>query len=188
MRPPGWRTSNSVIDSQTRRISLEVVPLKNLKERCFLVLFEPAPARGAGPARKPSRRERSRRCRLTWRRRCAKMRRLRNELAAAREYLQSVTEQYEAANEELQAANEEAQSSNEELQSINEELETTKEELQSTNEELTTVNEEMGSRNVELHQHQQRPEQCAQRRADVHRRPRRRPVHPALHAPGAKRS
>ncbi len=136
-------------ENQTRRTSLEVVPLKSLKERWFLVLFEPAPAGGAvqekavrpqaQPPQPPDLEEA-----------LGENARLHNELAAAREYLQSVTEQYEAANEELQSANEEAQSGNEELQSINEELETAKEELQSTNEELTTVNEEMANRNLEL--------------------------------------
>jgi len=139
-----------VFDSQTRRTGLEVVPLRNLKERWFLLLFDPVAARGparhkperpaAPPPLPPDLQEAQR-----------ENARLRNELAATREYLQSITEQYEAANEELQAANEEGQSTNEELQSINEELETTKEELQSTNEELTTVNEEMGNRNLELH-------------------------------------
>jgi two-component system CheB/CheR fusion protein len=137
-------------DTQNRRVNVEVVPVKNAKDRWFLVLFEPAAAGGArrekvqsAPAHSPlpidmqeAQRENTR---------------LRSELAATRDYLQSITEQHEVANEELQAANEEAQSSNEELQSINEELETTKEELQSTNEELTTVNEEMGNRNLELH-------------------------------------
>ena len=78
--------------------------------------------------------------------------RLRQELAATREYLQSVIEQQEAANEELQSANEEVQSANEELQSINEELETSKEEIQSSNEELATVNDELQNRNLELSQ------------------------------------
>ena len=137
-------------ENQTRRVNLEIIPLKNSRERCFLLLFEPAPMGGsahhkteapeAPPALPPDLAEALR-----------ENARLRSELAAAREYLQSVSEQYEATNEELQAANEETQSSNEELQTINEELESTKEEMQSTNEELTTVNEEMGNRNVELH-------------------------------------
>jgi two-component system CheB/CheR fusion protein len=136
-------------EGKTQHINLEVIPLQNAKERCFLVLFEPRPNRDAPqlaaepfPVRPPfppdldaALRENSR---------------LRAELSTAREYLQSVTEQYEAVNEELQAANEEAQSSNEELQTINEELESAKEEMQSTNEELTTVNDEMTNRNAEL--------------------------------------
>ena len=76
--------------------------------------------------------------------------RLKQELAATRDYLQSVIEQQEAANEELQSANEEIQSANEELQSINEEVETSKEEIQSSNEELATVNDELQNRNREL--------------------------------------
>lgn len=136
-------------DGQTRRVNVEVVPLKNLKERCFLVLFEDAPtgARGARrpdpapalPAPVPSRKEES-----------GRVARLERELAETRDYLQSVQEHQEAANEELQASNEEGESANEELQSLNEELETSKEELESTNEELTTVNEEMVGRNAEL--------------------------------------
>jgi len=136
-------------DGQTRQANVEVIPLNKPKQRCWLLVFEPANVRGVpaeelrislAQALPPELAEAHQEITL-----------LRSELAAAREYQQSITEQYEAANEELQAANEEGQSSNEELQSINEELETTKEELQSTNEELVTVNEEMGSRNLELH-------------------------------------
>ena len=76
--------------------------------------------------------------------------RLRQELAAMRDYLQSVIEQKDTVNEELKSANEEILSSNEELLSTNEELETAKEELQSINEELVTVNEQLQSRNLEL--------------------------------------
>ncbi len=73
--------------------------------------------------------------------------RLRQELAATKEYLQAIIEAQEGTNEELQSANEEIQSGNEELQSTNEELQTSKEELESANEELHTVNEEMQHRN-----------------------------------------
>jgi len=139
---------------KTRMVNVEVVPLKNLKERCFLVWFEdskkggravpdPAPSEQPGGAAKTTRpagkREESRR-----------VAGLERDLAEVRDYLQSVQERQEATTEELQAANEEGQSANEELQSLNEELETSKEELESTNEELTTVNEEMVSRNAEL--------------------------------------
>jgi two-component system CheB/CheR fusion protein len=77
---------------------------------------------------------------------------LKQELAATKEYLQSIIEAQEATNEELQSANEEIQSGNEELQSTNEELQTSKEELESANEELNTVNEEMQHRNQQLTQ------------------------------------
>jgi signal transduction histidine kinase len=137
----------------THAVDLEVVPLKNLKERCFLVFFEPsgkrpktrgkvatAPASAALQVEAP-------RGKKTDSRRIAALER---DLSEAQDYLQSVQENQEIANEELQAANEEGQSANEELQSLNEELETSKEELESTNEELTTVNDEMVSRNTEL--------------------------------------
>ena len=140
-------------DGQTRTVNVEVIPLKNLRERCFLILFEDAamPGRAAAPSppasapraglksARPAAKEASRR-----------IAELETDLTETRDYLQSVQEQHEAANEELQAANEEVQSANEELQSINEELETSKEELESSNEELTTVNDEMTSRNAEL--------------------------------------
>jgi PAS domain S-box-containing protein len=144
-------------NGSTRTVNLEVIPLKNLKERCFLILFEdaeklqrsgssqpPSPAESFNPpaggddsaANNKSRR----------------VAELEFELAETREYLQSIQEQHEAVNEELQASNEEIEFANEELQSINEELETSKEELESANEELTTVNDEMAHRNAELSQ------------------------------------
>ena len=137
-------------DGRTRAVHLEVVPLKNLKEPRFLVLFEdatfplPAPAAEAAagaaiPPRRPKAKADS-----------SRIIGLERDLAETRDYLQSIQEHQESANEELQASHEEGQSANEELQSLNEELETSKEELESTNEELTTVNEEMVSRNAEL--------------------------------------
>lgn len=132
------------LNGQPRTVNVEVVPLKNLKERRYLVLFEdPDRPRSAlrppPPAGPVDRKEEA-----------ARIIALERDLAEARDYLQSVQEHQESANEELQAANEEGQSANEELQSLNEELETSKEELESTNEELTTVNEEMAGRNLEL--------------------------------------
>ncbi|MGH8654850.1 MAG: PAS domain-containing protein, partial [Gammaproteobacteria bacterium] len=142
-------------NGKTRTVNLEVIPLKNLRERCFLILFEeteqlghagdnaPLPKaiepRGAVRTPSPTAKEES-----------GRVADLECEISEMRDYLQSIQEQYEAANEELQASSEEAQSTNEELQSINEELETSKEELESANEELTTVNEETGNRNAEL--------------------------------------
>ncbi len=133
----------------TRRVNLEVIPLKNLRERCFLVLFEDTSkvaGKSARPAPLPSLPP-SARAESATRRRNAE---LETELVETRDFVQSMQEQHEAANEELQASSEEAQSANEELQSVNEELETSKEELESANEELTTVNEEMSHRNAEL--------------------------------------
>ena len=132
-------------DGKSRTVSVQVIPLKNLRERCFLVLFEDGTRGEASGAAAQS--ARSSRASAREPRRNTELER---ELAETRDYLQSVQEQNEASHEELQASNEEVQSANEELQSINEELETAKEELESSNEELTTVNEEMASRNTEL--------------------------------------
>jgi two-component system, chemotaxis family, CheB/CheR fusion protein len=140
-------------DGDTRAVNVEVIPLKNLSERCYLVLFEDPErtARGSGmPVHKqPAGRAKAMRPvgRPKEARRVADLER---ELAELRDYLQSMLEQHDATNEELQASNEEVQSANEELQSTNEELETSKEELESANEELTTVNEEVANRNREL--------------------------------------
>jgi len=147
------RRENVRVDQNgTRAVNIAVIPLKNLRERCYLILFEEAektavagesvrerPERSAKASRSAIQKEDTRRAAA-----------LEHELAETRDYLQSVLEQHDAANEELQASNEEVQSANEELQSINEELETSKEELESANEELTTVNEEMANRNTEL--------------------------------------
>ncbi len=133
---------------KTYRVNLEVVPLRNLRERCFLILFEEVAKATRGrelPDSPPPRADR-----VPASEKSNRIAELESELSETREYLQSMHEQLETANEEFQAANEEVQSANEELQSSNEELETSKEELESANEELTTVNEEMSNRNDEL--------------------------------------
>lgn len=79
-----------------------------------------------------------------------RIKKLEEEIAAARIDMASITQDQEAANEELQSANEEIVSSNEELQSLNEELETSKEEIESTNEELITTNQELQSRILQV--------------------------------------
>ncbi len=139
-------------DSGMRTVTLQVTPLKNLKERCCLVLFE-EPGRGAAQREgtRPAASERSTRSEAP-RQAARRIAELEQELAETRDYLQSLQEQYEAANEELQASNEETTSANEEMQSVNEELETSKEELESSNEELATLNEQFAGRNTELNQ------------------------------------
>ncbi|HEV2329661.1 MAG TPA: chemotaxis protein CheB [Verrucomicrobiae bacterium] len=141
-------------DGKIKTVSIEVVPLKNLKERCFLVLFEDGKMTGAAtpsaPADERSAGGLSTRGFAGKRQESRRIAELERELAETRDYLQAVQEQHEATNEELQASSEEVTSANEELQSVNEELETSKEELESANEELTTVNEEMSHRNAEL--------------------------------------
>lgn len=141
VRHPDVRIRGEGVD---RDVDLHVMPvtLPLAGEHCYLVLFEeklkrvmPNGSVASEPASKADDGE---------------AHRLRQELAATREYLQSMLEQQDAANEQLKSANEEIQSSNEELQSTNEELETAKEELQSINEELTTVNEQLQHRNTEL--------------------------------------
>ncbi|HVS53324.1 MAG TPA: chemotaxis protein CheB [Opitutaceae bacterium] len=159
------------LDRRQGTVNLEIVPLKNLKARCFLVIFERgatkpkpellldgAPPRnghgngngngnGNGHDHNGNGRE------LTH---------LRQEYADTREHLATLQEQHDTSVEELQASNEEVQSANEELQSLNEELETSNEELESANEELTTLNEELATRNTELRESEQRLREQAQ--------------------------
>jgi two-component system CheB/CheR fusion protein len=132
-------------DGEARAVHLEIIPLKNLSEMCYLILFQDA--NQTGPATLP---EQPARQSLSKEDEASRIAELETDLAETREYLQTREEQHERASEELQAASEEIQSANEGLQSINEELETSKEELESANEELTTVNDEMSHRNVEL--------------------------------------
>lgn len=133
-------------------VTVQVIPLRNLDERYFLIMFQDsgegaAPA-SATPVKRTTKTANPGRIDVTQAlRRIAD---LEQELSQCHEQLQSSQEEHEAASEELQSSNEEGQSANEELQSINEELETSKEELESANEELATVNEEMASRNSEL--------------------------------------
>jgi len=130
------------------KVSLEIIPLKNLKERCSLILFEQAehgrvtaPTPSAPFAANPS---------TSTAPASRHIAELESELAESRDYAQALQEEHQAGKEEMQSQSEELQSANEELQSINEELETSKEELESTNEELITLNEEVANRNVEL--------------------------------------
>jgi len=129
------------LGGKTSTIHLEVLPLHDFNEPCFLVLFVDARMslpKGNGALPNDVRIE------------STQVAGLERDLSDTRDYLRSVQERHEVANDELQASNDEGQSANEELQSLNEELETSKEELESTNEELTTVNEEIVSRNAEL--------------------------------------
>ena len=135
-------------DGQIRNVNLEVIPLKNMSERSFLILFDDPAKQLADPGRPENSLRTSRPAGKKQESR--RINELETELSQTRDYLQSMHEQHESANEEFQAYNEEIQSANEELQSLNEELETSKEELESANEELITLNEEMANRNTEL--------------------------------------
>lgn len=130
-------------NGRAKTVSIEVIPLKNLREICYLVLFKEL-GKGKSAVELPEVKK------ISPKQEATRIAGLENELAETRDYIQSLQEQHEAAHEELQSSSEEVQSANEELQSINEELETSKEELESTNEELITVNEEMAARNIEL--------------------------------------
>jgi two-component system CheB/CheR fusion protein len=132
------------IDSALRIVNLEVSPIKiEVEEPLLLVVFteqqhpdsylkEIAHATKGGKNNSIVKDRR--------------IKKLEEELAAARSDMGAITHDQEAANEELQSANEEIVSSNEEMQSLNEELETSKEEIESTNEELTTSNQELNAR------------------------------------------
>ncbi len=126
-------------------ISMEVIPLPNMVEPHYLILFHevantlPASELKGKKGKKGIADLKDKR-----------IEQLKQELEQTHEDMRSITEDQEAANEELQSSNEELLSSSEETQSLNEELETSKEELQSTNEELIVVNQELINLNEHL--------------------------------------
>ena len=133
------------VDGSLHNISIEAIPLPNIIEPYYLILFHDSYSSNdkhlsmineTSDSSKSNKDEKD-----------LRIQQLERELDLAREDMRSITEEQEAANEELQSANEELLSGSEELQSLNEELETNKEELQSTNEELTVVNHEIISLN-----------------------------------------
>ncbi len=125
-----------VVNDLREMICLEAVPLPNVVEPHYLILFRrqlaaredlyPKDIKGSKKDEKDLR-----------------IKQLEKELEQTLEDMRGITEDQEAANEELQSANEELLSGSEELQSLNEELESSKEELQSTNEEITVMNHEL---------------------------------------------
>jgi two-component system CheB/CheR fusion protein len=128
-------------NAKSELISIEVLPLPNMEEPHYLILFYPhvAPANTTKAGESDKKDEKD-----------LRIEQLEKELVQSREDMRTITEDQEAANEELQSANEELLSGGEELQSLNEELETSKEELQSTNEEITAVNQELIGLNEQI--------------------------------------
>jgi len=139
VRKNGIEMHNDKTGQALRLVNLEVLPLKVEGEEPMLVIVftgeQQTVSEVGGKDIKSNSIAKDRR-----------IKKLEQELAAARADMGSITHDQEAANEELQSANEEIVSSNEELQSLNEELETSKEEIESTNEELTTSNHELQAR------------------------------------------
>ncbi len=139
IRKTGMEMNRDVVKNIVQIVNLEVAPLKVEGEEPLLVVvftgqsMELSEYPMSGAKNNSVAKDR-------------RIKKLEEELAAARADMGSITHDQEAANEELQSANEEIISSNEELQSLNEELETSKEEIESTNEELTTSNQELHAR------------------------------------------
>ena len=134
------------INDTQHYVDIDVLPITELQEVHFLILFQPslqpvAVSLNADPSELDN---------ASVKTLLDRNAQLERELSQTREDMRAITEAQEAANEELQSANEELLSGNEELQSLNEELESSKEELQSTNEEITIVNTELLDRNEQL--------------------------------------
>ncbi len=134
------------IHGSLRMVSVEAIPLPNIVEPHYLVLFHETAA-AVPSASSPKRKTKSTAPQDD---KDLIIQQLKQELAQTRDDMRSITEDQEAVNEELQSANEELLSGSEELQSLNEELETSKEELQSTNEELTVMNHEIIGMNEQV--------------------------------------
>ncbi|MBC7571976.1 MAG: PAS domain-containing protein [Spirosoma sp.] len=134
------------VNGSLETISIEALPLPNMVDPHYLILFHPAlpttiPADSDPQKAKTKPKKDDKDLRIA---------QLERDLAQTREDMRGITQDQEAVNEELQSANEELLSGSEELQSLNEELETGKEELQSTNEELTVVNQEITGLNQQV--------------------------------------
>ena len=127
------------INGNLQNITIEAIPLPNVLEPHFLILFQDGPI----PTRQITTGNKKTTSKIKNDDKDLRIQLLEKELAQVREDMRSITEDQEAVNEELQSANEELLSGSEELQSLNEEMETSKEELQSTNEELMVVNQEI---------------------------------------------
>ena len=143
--PVGKENIPLMVNGSPRYITLEAIPLRNLIDPHYLVLFREKSNQVLNkdkPARKTAK--------ITEDEKMLRIRQLERELSQTREDMRTFTEEQDAVNEELQSANEELLSGSEELQSLNEEMETSKEEVQSTNEELIMINEEMTSLNDQV--------------------------------------
>ena len=145
------------VNGKPTKITIEAMPLPNMAEPHFLVLFheeeESSKKKVAGSKKQVAdskKKVTSSKKQVEPDQSELRIQQLEQELLQTREDMRGITEEQEAANEELQSANEELLSSSEELQSLNEELETTTEELQSTNEELTVVNQELVNLNEQI--------------------------------------
>jgi two-component system CheB/CheR fusion protein len=139
VRKTGIEMNRDLVGNTVRIVNLEVAPLLLPEEEPMLIVVFTGQEMELGGHPKEGEKKNT----------IAKDRRIKKleeELTAARNDMRSITQDQETANEELQSANEEIISSNEELQSLNEELETSKEEIESTNEELITSNQELLAR------------------------------------------
>ena len=121
-------------DAMHHLVNVEVIPLKNLREEFFLVVFEEALPVSATP---PSLAELVEQSDL--RDPQQRIADLETELAETRDYLRSMNEQVQVANEQFQAANEEVQSANEELTTVNDELSHRNQELNRLNNDLVNL-------------------------------------------------
>ena len=88
----------------SRLVNLEVIPLKNLRERCFLIMFKEAEKAARVPSAKVT--KSSAKAARPSAKESSHIAELEAELAETREYLQALQEEHEAANEELLASNE----------------------------------------------------------------------------------
>lgn len=120
-------------------VSFEIVPISNLHENYYLVIFNNQPNEVATGELVPRRVDMAE----TADEKNLRIFQLEKEVQRYKEELRAVAEAYEATNEELQSANEE-------LKSLNEELEVSQEELQVINDELSTRNNDLLERNNQL--------------------------------------
>ncbi len=133
-----------VVNGERIFVSIEAIPLPNMPEPHYLLLFNQSLNDGIHLPMKTMKGHVKKDVKDLL------IAQLEVDQQQMRKDMQSITDEAETVNQDLQSAIEELLSSSEELQSLNEELETSKEELQSINEELTVVNQEMLTVNEQL--------------------------------------
>jgi two-component system CheB/CheR fusion protein len=134
-----------------RFVDVEVMPLKDLKQICYLVLFSEGTKPSASKRRGESKGEGLKASEAGFKER-GRIAVLERGLAESKDFAHSQQEQHETAQAQARDALEAVGTENAELQSANEELQASHEELESVNGELTGINDELSLRNKELNQ------------------------------------
>jgi two-component system CheB/CheR fusion protein len=138
-------------DGKIQYVNLEVIPLENLKQICYLILFSNVTPSGPSNQQRPSRGKALKILPKGFNKR-GRVAELERGLAESKDLAKFQQEQHDTALAQARDSMEAVGAKNLVLQSANEELQASHEELESVNGELTGVNVELSLRNKELNQ------------------------------------